>query len=185
MSAPTAGSSLNACPFRPSGSTSEARSRGWSCRCWSARSWQSRRDRGSWLAADLAKLQELERETRSYETRQVARCHQSNRHHHASARQQTARRDEKAHGRLGGPFHTASDRKIRENADAARDPETDGKPCKAARLRDSRTRLKIVVSPVRVRVSPFRGAVIPYGSQILYLWVEWRASWCRRYTKRS
>jgi len=65
-----------------------------------------------------------------------------------------ARRDEKAHGRRGGPFHTASDRKVRENADAARDPETDGKPCKPARLRSSRTRLKIVVSPVRVRVSP-------------------------------
>jgi hypothetical protein len=80
------------------------------------------------------------------------RCQQSNRHNHASASRR-ARRDEKAHGRRGGPFHTALDRKVRENVDAARDLETDGKACKAGRLRSSRTRLKIVVSSVRVRVS--------------------------------
>jgi hypothetical protein len=64
------------------------------------------------------------------------------------------RRDEKAHGPCRGPFHTGNDRKVRERADAVRLPETSESPCKSAGLSSSSTRLKIVVSPVRVRVSP-------------------------------
>ena len=44
------------------------------------------------------------------------------------------RRDEKAHGPRHGPFRTANDRKVRENADTARRPGTDGNTCKSARL---------------------------------------------------
>jgi hypothetical protein len=61
---------------------------------------------------------------------------------------------EKAHGPRRGPFHTVNDRKVRENADSARHPETDETPCKSFGLTSNSTRLKIVVSPVRVRVSP-------------------------------
>jgi hypothetical protein len=60
----------------------------------------------------------------------------------------------KAHGRRRGPFHAANVRKARENADATRRVAKDEKPRKPATLRGSSTRLKIAVSPVRVRVSP-------------------------------
>jgi len=62
---------------------------------------------------------------------------------------------EKAHGCGRGPFHPANGRKVQENADDARHAEIDERPCKEAGLRSSAARLKIVVSPVRVRVSPF------------------------------
>jgi hypothetical protein len=65
---------------------------------------------------------------------------------------------EKAHGCDRGPFHPANVRKVQENADDARHAEIDEKPCKDAGLRISATRLKIVVSPVRVRVSPLTKA---------------------------
>jgi len=62
-------------------------------------------------------------------------------------------RDERAHGPRRGPFPTANDRKVRENADDARRPEADETRCKSGGLSKSSTRLKIVVSSVRVRVS--------------------------------
>jgi hypothetical protein len=54
-------------------------------------------------------------------------------------------------------------RQVRENADAARDPDPDGNPRKADRLRSSRTRLKIVVSPVRVWVSTWATPIASEG----------------------
>jgi len=41
------------------------------------------------LTADLGELQEFEREIGSYQTGEVARCQQSNRHHHASGGSRT------------------------------------------------------------------------------------------------
>ena len=81
---------------------------------------------------------------------------------------------EKAHGCDRGPFHPANVRKVQENADDARHAEIDEKPCKDAGLRISATRLKIVVSPVRVRVSP--SPAMPDGCCIAGFSVGWPGS---------
>jgi hypothetical protein len=62
--------------------------------------------------------------------------------------------DEKAHGPRRGPYHTATDRRVRQNSDVA-DPQKSTKiPANESDSEATAARLKIVVSPVRVRVSP-------------------------------
>jgi hypothetical protein len=62
--------------------------------------------------------------------------------------------DEKAHRPRRGPFRSANGRKMRRNADASKRLRSGQTLCKWGKLSKRTARLRIVVSPVRVRVSP-------------------------------
>jgi len=68
------------------------------------------------------------------------------RRHSDDSRRLTPRRDEKAHGARCGPFHTATDRKVRENPDATKTP------------RHRRNALQISRTRKRLRTTENRGA---------------------------
>jgi hypothetical protein len=75
---------------------------------------------------------------------------------------------EKADDPRGRPFRRGNGRKIRENQDGKLLRGTMRNPCKLRLFRSRAARLKIVVSPVRVRVSPSLGLHVCPGGMFTF-----------------